>query len=300
MLHRLTELLELRGPLTGKEIREHIPSDLFDLWRYCNTCPNLIHKTVGSRYLRLDKSVEGFARLSPSILREFCNYTVVGLADRSEALDARARQVHQEIVRISSRKQELARSIISGIVDSQQDSDLIRENVCFMIAGDVAYQMAHLEPRPESSTGEFVNGSDLDIVVVVRNLSDSIVQRLDAAIYDRKYFLMRNPGHREEIDYVIKDLSKVYSQLDFLDFKSMVASKVMEEGVFLYGYQDLFHEVKNLVKEKGIPEKLAALSEIAAQKRENARRELLTFSEPVMNETLRHLLYTTEEREEFY
>lgn len=299
-MHRLTELLERCGPLTGKEIREHIPADIFDLWRYCNTCPNLIHKTVGSRYLRLDRNVEGFARLSPSILREFCNYTAVGLSDRPEALDARVRQIHQEIIRISGKKQELARGIISGIVDSQQDSGLIRENACFLIAGDVAYQMAHLEPRPESSTGEFVNGSDLDIVVVVRGLPDTIVERLDTAIYDRKYFLMRNPGHREEIDYVIKDLAKVRAQLDFLDFKSVVASKVLEEGLFLYGNHDLFREIKDLIKEKGIPLKLAALSEIAAQKRENARLELLTFSDSVLDENLRHLLFTTEEQEEFY
>lgn len=299
-MHRLKELLELRGPLTGKEIQEQIPADFFDLWRYCNNCPDLILKTIGSRYLRLDKNVEGFARLSPSILREFCNYTVVGLADKPEALDARARQIHQEIIRISCKKQELAHSIISGIVDSRQDSALIREKVCFMIAGDVAYQMAHLEPRPESSTGEFVNGSDLDIIVVVRGLSESIIERLDTAIYEQKYFLMSNPGHKEEIDYVIKDLSKVQAQLDLWDFKSMVANKILEEGLFLYGSHDLFHEIKDLVKEKGIPEKLAALSEIAAQKRENARLELLTFSDSVLNADLRHLLFTTEEREEFY
>ena len=40
-----------------------------------------------------------------------------------------------------------------------------------MIAGDVVFEMAHLEPRPESSTGKLVKGSDLDIVVVTKRSS---------------------------------------------------------------------------------------------------------------------------------
>jgi hypothetical protein len=59
--------------------------------------------------------------------------------------------------------------------------------------------MAHTEPRPEISTGELVQGSDLDIVVVYRDLLASVVKALELAIYQQKNFLLRNPSYYEEI-----------------------------------------------------------------------------------------------------
>ncbi len=41
-------------------------------------------RRTGRRYMRLDSAVEGYARLSPSIRREFLTYTLVGLAGQEE------------------------------------------------------------------------------------------------------------------------------------------------------------------------------------------------------------------------
>ncbi len=299
-MNNLRKLLETHGPLTGKEIHEKTAADVFDLWKSCNLCTDLISKTVGTRYLRLDKHVDGFARLSPSILREFYNYTVIGLAKQSETVQAKAGRIHQEIIKISKNKFALARDIMKKIVESQQASQMIQAGACFIISGDVAYEMAHLEPRPEFSTGKIVNGSDLDIVIVYQDIPESILKDLDSYIYGQKYFLLNNPSHREEIDYVIKDIARVRQQLAFEGFASMVASKVLEEGKFLYGDFEMFSKLKGMVNSQGIPEKLAALKDRASIERENARLQLLASNDAFTGKETRRLFYTTDEREEFF
>jgi vacuolar-type H+-ATPase subunit F/Vma7 len=269
-------------------------------WKLCSQCTDITIQTIGTRYLRLDKNVEGLARLSPSIIREFNNYMVIGLSEQAEEIKAKARQMHREIIRISQSKLELARKTMERIIDAQVDPAIIREKVCFMIAGDVAYEMAHLEPRPESSTGKMVNGSDLDIVIICKDLPESKMKSLDASVYDMKYFLLSNPSHREEIDYVIKDISKVDKQLAFEDFESMIASKVLDESKFLCGSLDLFFEVKNMVSDRGIPGKLANMIEKATADREKARTLLLTHSDAINDKEMKQLFYTTEEKEEFF
>ena len=85
--------------------------------------------------------------------------------------------------------------------------------------------MSHLEPRPESSTGELVKGSDLDIVVVTQGLPASIIKCLDLSIYNQKNYLLKTPVTKKKLIILSKDISKVERQLDFDNFESMVASK---------------------------------------------------------------------------
>jgi hypothetical protein len=300
-MENLNDLLIKHGPMTGKEMAECSGMDYFVLWKACYHNPNIVTRTIGSRYLRLDKHVEGLARLSPSILREFCNYTVIGLAEQSEALNQKADKLHREIIEISGKKRRLAEYIMEHVIDSQPEPGLIRKNTCFIIAGDVAFEMAHLEPRPEFSTGTMVNGSDLDIVIVYRDLPESTLNSLDASVYENKYSLLRNPVYNEEIDYVIKDLAKVEKQLAFDSFEAMVASKILDEGAFLCGSFELFSEIKQMVADFGIPGKLSALKEQASIERESARRKLLALSDTViLDKEMRQLFYTTSEREEFF
>jgi len=299
-MNNIINLLETYGPLTGKEIHEKTVMDILDLWKYCNECADITMRIIGTRYLRLDKHVEGFARLSPSIIREFYNYTVINLLYQTEAADSKAEGIRKEIINISKNKFQLARNIMEKIIESQPAAHMINEKVCFMISGDVAYEMAHLEPRPEFSTGRIVNGSDLDIVIVYKDLPENIVKDLDSSIYGQKYYLLSNPSYREEIDYVIKDISRVDKQLEFKDFESMVASKVLEEGKFLCGSYALFSEIKKMVADRGIPEKLSVLKEKASIERENARLKLLEINDSIIDKGMMHLFYTTDEREEFY
>ncbi|WP_242830601.1 MULTISPECIES: hypothetical protein [Desulfitobacterium] len=299
-MEKLIHLLEVHGPLTGKEIHEKTVMNLFDLWEECNQCADIVTKTIGTKYLRLDKHVEGFARLSPSIIREFYNYTVLSLKEQSEEARIKAEELHQSIIKISKDKLALAKDIMEKIIAAQPDPQGIQEKTCFIIAGDVAYDMAHLEPRPEFSTGKLVNGSDLDIVIVYQDLPEERIKELDSAIYDWKFYLLKHPGYKEEIDYVIKDLATVERQLEFVGFESMVAAKVLEEGQFLCGNQALFAEVKRRLVEGGIPEVLEDLKARASLEREQARKRLLACRDSINDQEMRQLFYTTDEREEFF
>jgi hypothetical protein len=297
---QVMRILEDRGPLTGKELLRQVPLDEFALWSACSRSAQIVTRIIGRRYLRLDAQVEAYARLSPSIMREFYGYTVIGTGRQLAEITRKAELLEKEIAATSARKLALAQNVIARLVESDPDYGLIQERACFMIAGDVVYNMAHCEPRPESSTGELVKGSDLDIIVVTAGLPERIVERLDAAIYDQKHTLLMNPAGREEIDYIVKEFSRVLEQLQFSSFKDMVAAKILDEAQFLYGSRQIFERVKAALAEQGIPEKLRALAEKALLDRANAEADLLNRSGSISREEWMKLFYTTEEKEEIF
>lgn len=299
-MDKLIELLDSQGPFTGKELLAKTGMDEFTAWRKCFSNEHVVMKTIGTRYLRLDRQVEGYARLSPSIIREFYGYTVIGTENMMPQILKRAELLREEIIQISRNKFALAREVISKIVESKEAADIIKAGACFIIAGDVTYEMAHLEPRPESSTGKLVKGSDLDIVVVTHDLPANIINMLDESIYAKKHYLLKHPGYNEEIDYVIKDLSKVEGQLKFSDFESMVASKVLHEGKYLYGNIEIFEKIQKMLVDEGIPEKISILEEEALINRNNAAIQLSKLEGRFPDEEDMKLFYTKEEREEFF
>jgi hypothetical protein len=298
--NELIELLERQGPRTGAELLEATRLQPLPLWRLCRGCSEVRWQRIGTRFLRLDRAVEGYARLSPSVRREFLTYTLLGLESQSAALEARAAQLRSDIERISRFKSNLARESMASILSEMHSPEAFAK-VAFIIAGDITYGMSHTVPRPEPSTGSLVRGSDLDIIVVATDdCPDSTLKELDDAIYRKKHFLLVHPDHCEEIDYVIKRLERVREQLQFDTFEHMVASKILHEGQMLCGNANVFDTVKQMVRRHGVPEKIAALETRAAEERQQAEEYLLRSLDD--NRTGEHfnLLYTREERDEIY
>jgi hypothetical protein len=301
MLVDITERLERGGPLTGGELAERTRFDVLGLWHSCRVSGIVRFASAGNRFLRLDRAVPGYARLSPSIRREFLTYTVLGLDPQLSEIQARARSLRQEIRDISRTKRELAREAMTTVLDGLPGNELFREHACFVIAGDIAYDMSHTVPRPERSTGQMVRGSDLDIVVIAdEKIGFEEREALDRAIHKRKHYLLVHPEYREEIDYVLKDLSKVGVQLRFDSFESMVACKILWEGQFLCGSGEVFDRVKRLVDEHGIAAKLAELERQAREHREQAEAALLRAGPGLGDSESLHLFYTREESEEIF
>lgn len=297
----ISDLLTTHGPCTGAELLGLVELEVFPLWQACRTQPGVVMRHVGRRYLRLDRMVEGYARLSPSIRREFLNYTAIGLPQQASEIEARCVALQREYARISQHKRELARGAIRRVVESAPNRERLGEHFCCVIGGDVTYGMAHAVERPEPSTGRPVRGSDLDVVVVSdREATEAEREALDAALYREKWNMLALPQIREEIDYVVKDMAKVMEQLQFDDFRHMVACKIMHEGELLYGSEELFVRIKRLVDEFGIPEKLARMEERAVQERETAEVKLIERSESEQDRAWQHLFFTSEEREEIY
>jgi len=224
MLDEILGILERDGALTGGELLSRWGGDRFALWKTCRLGAPLSLRRAGGRYLRLDERLPGYARLSPSILREFLTYTVIG-TDEAEVA-AKAEALGERIRRIGVWKTEIARAAAGKAYRAACGGAIEHLRLCFILAGDIAYGMAHSEPRPEISTGRMASGSDLDLVVVLDDSVPEIVkERLDEEIYREKYRLLIDPEMNQEIDYVVKYESKVREQLRFDSFRRMVPAR---------------------------------------------------------------------------
>ncbi|MFC1864115.1 hypothetical protein ACFL1Z_09225, partial [Thermodesulfobacteriota bacterium] len=176
----------------------------------------------------------------------------------------------------------------------------IKEQVCFIIAGDIVFNMAHDIPRPERSTGKLVKGSDMDLVVVLDNrLPKELMKRLDDEIYKEKYNYLISPYLREEIDYIVKYVDRVKEQVEFKTFKHMVACKILQEGTLLFGSEEIFHRLKTMLKDHGVLDKLAEMEENARLFRKKAQEYLLKEDPAKIKAESLNQFYPTEESEEF-
>ncbi len=300
MEKNIIALIEERGPLTGAEILQSLDYDPFLVWRICRLSKNLTIRIVGTRYLRLDRRIEGFARLSPSLMREFLTYSIVGLSHEYPSIDEKAETILSHIEEVSRTKSDLAYNIVSALAGRLGNETLIKSQVCFIIAGDIVFNMAHDVPRPERSTGKMVKGSDMDIVVIVDDrFPANLMDRLDEEIYKEKYRLLLNPYLKEEIDYIVKPLNRVRTQIKFDTFKHMVACKILQEGTLLCGSEEIFHTVKTMLRENGVLEKISLMEERALVFRKKAEEYLLWEDPEKIKEESLNLFYPTEESEEF-
>jgi uncharacterized protein YceH (UPF0502 family) len=304
-MHALQEsvvrTLEERGPLTGWELRETLRAEGFELWKACMLSERVAVERVGRRYLRLDRKVDGYARLSPSILREFLTYCVVGLTSAPDTLRTRAAQLASHIAQVSKGKARLAQRIVDSVgAKLAAPAAEAEQRYCILLGGDIVYGMGHDAPRAERSTGQMVRGSDLDLVVITRDDAPEELSRLlDESIYREKYRHLNNPAFKEEIDYVVKPMERVKEQLAFDTFKHMVSCKILHESEFIYGSRTVYDETKALLAERGIPEKLAELEETAIEARTNAESRLLEIDDACLVGEELYLFHTSEETEEF-
>jgi hypothetical protein len=300
MENKIVKLIEKEGPLTGSGIWEVIGGDGIILWQTCKKSKNIIIRTVGTRYLRLDRRVERFARLSPSIWREFLTYSIIGHPDDPILLEKKAWELTSHIEAVSKAKLELAYNVISGLASQFETLFFGDLRLCFIIAGDIVYNMAHDVPRPERSTGKLVKGSDMDLIVIVDDRTPvDLIKRLDDAIYKEKYRLLIAPHVKEEIDYILKKLDKVREQVRFDTFEHMVACKILYEGTLLYGSEDFFTELKELLFRTGVADRLNELEKQAKVSRRDSEKYLLSNAPEKISDEKRYLFYPIEESEEF-
>ena len=200
----------------------------------------------------------------------------------------------------SRAKAELARSVLLALLSRLEDDVPINQHVCFILAGDIVYDMAHDAPRLERSTGKPVKGSDIDLVVVADDrCPKELLERIDEAIYQEKQTLLMTPHLRQEIDYIVKDLDRVRAQTEFDTFKHIVACKILQEGILLFGNTDLFNTIKAMLREKGVTEKLNRLETQAGIFRKDAETYLLAEDPGKIKKEILYYFYPSEETEEF-
>lgn len=296
----LIALIRANGPLSGLEIKQLLEIDSLALWRTCKTTQQLQAPILGKRYLRFDRHVEGLARLSPSILREFFTYTVVGLANEPADLSVKCGQISRRICEISKYKLELAARIISEIMTEFDQNEPAGRSICFVIAGDIVHEMAHDVPRPERSTGRLVKGSDIDLVVIADdNVPEESLKRLDRLLLEKKHRMLINPAINEELDYKVKTLNTVREQSRFDTLAHMIAIKILHEGILLYGDKNLFQQIKTIIHQNGLTQKLDAFEKSAGLHRMQAEQAIIAGNVSEEQVKAAHLFYSAEEFEEF-
>ncbi len=288
------------GPVTGAELHAAVGGEVFGLWKTCRRTDLVATHTVGRRYVRLDRTVEGYARLSPSILREFMTYTVIGLPDRRADLDRAARRLQARTRAISRAKLRVAGRFAAEVFEPLEERGVDSAHFCVLIAGDVVYDMSHDVARRESSTGGRVDGSDLDLVVLADDEApDDAVEVIDTAIRQRKWLYLRNPASREEVDYVVKRFSRLVEQAAFDTFQHMVACKVFDEARYLRGNAALHEAGRRLFADRGIVDRLRELEAQAIERREAREEFLLSVEGDRLPVEAQPQFYTSDEAAEF-
>ncbi len=269
----------LKEPLTGRELRRKVNIEPFDLWKIC--MENFIVFSVARHYLRLDRNVKGYLRLSPSILREFMTYSVIGV-ERKEVLK-KADILRKKIKEISRKKFELGKKISLNTLKKT------KADACFIIAGDVALEMAHDEPRLERYTNTLVKGSDIDIVVIIGK--DRHREPIEEYMLKIKHMFIKDPRIREEIDFKIKKIEDVVKDSEFNTLSKMIACKIICEGKYLAGNLSLYKKAKSIVRNNC--KKLEKMEKEALKRREKIIREILKNG--IKNREHAVVFYGTEE-----
>ncbi|MBN2517720.1 MAG: hypothetical protein JXB14_02660 [Candidatus Altiarchaeota archaeon] len=284
---RVVSILK-HGPLKGRELYNLLTDnkvprldDAFneivdELWSICKSSEKIELRRIDNRYLRIDKELRGnrVYRLSPSIQREFMDYSVVGLKE-DPRIDVAFARMREELERNNKRKWEVVDDVLREIIGRTPQKDKVLKDCCFIVAGDVALGMTNDLLRECGSTGELVKGSDLDVVVVFTDKSPkSEREGLDRVFHKAKWDLLRGPA-KEELDYRIKDLAAVRRQAGMKNLDDTIASKVLWEGKFLFGAKDVFGSILEILGESGATRKLQAYLAAARANRRLEEQELL-------------------------
>lgn len=294
----VVDVIRRVGPTLGKELAEHLPErNYLELWQACFTSPDILISHFSRYYLRYDITREDFIRLSPSILRDFLSFTLFSTNDQREQVIDRQVTLSNLHRQVSMQKMRLARSILRQIM--RKIPKELHHEMCAFIAGDIAYFLAHREPREVSAIGEMVNGSDIDIIIVHDGLPDDILELIDREMMSFKLYYLRHPEYREEVDYICKHKLTMFGQLAYQTIDHKIASKIAYEAIFLAGSVEIFAEIKNQVEASGTQDLIERDFLQGLEERKVAMRTLLSVDASKLDKNTESLFFFSQERVEF-
>ncbi len=290
---QILQILDGKSSVSGVEIAEKLDNRYFDIWRTCHNSAAIYTTPFARYYLRIDEKIEGLARLSPSILRDFLTYNRVStLGNFEQALDD-AERARQEHVRISEQKRQIARQAVSEALSAD-----ILNRTGVLIAGDVCRNMAHLVPRPERSTGKLVRGSDIDLIFVIEK-DEELKAEIEEKISEAKALYLQHPALREELDFVVNTLDHYRRVSRFQDAHDMISCKAALEGQYLAGSKDILQQSTAILLQAQIPRKVIKLTEKAFSDRLRAMERLRKDPDVIGLPRERRLFYYSDEIWEF-
>lgn len=296
---RVSEILSANGPRIGKDLAWALPEiPVLQLWQACFRSQSFLISHFASYYLRFDITRSDQVRLSPSILRDFLSFTLFGLPGQREMMIERQGQLSNMHREVSREKLTVAQAALRSLFLNQARE--VRGQVCAFIAGDLAYFLAHNEPREHAASGEMLKGSDIDIVIIMQDgLPEELKKQIEAEMTALKSYYMRHPDHRHEIDFICKRQSVMERQFGYGDIHDRIASKIAWESMFLAGSLTLYMEIREAMTRTGVDKLIEADFDHALRDRKNAMRTLLNFTGEALDDETRSLFYFSQERVEF-
>lgn len=290
--------LEAKGPLLGKELAEALPErSSLALWRACYKSRALLISHFASYYLRYDITRDDEVRLSPSILRDFLSFTLFGLPGQRDQMVERQGTLSNLHREISKAKIAMAQDVMHNLLTQLPRGS--KNNICAFIAGDLAYYLAHNEPREHEATGEMIRGSDVDIIIIHDDQPESLTAQIDTEMTSLKNFYLRHPSYRHEIDFICKSQAKMERQFRYSDIHDKIASKIAYESMFLGGSLDLYMGIRSAMQRSGVYELIDLDFAHALQDRKNAMHKLLVSETDELDPETQSLFYFSQERVEF-
>lgn len=299
---RVAAELDAGGPMTGGELSARMEdASPIALWRVCYES-NLFRVINCARYyLRYDILRDNQLRLSPSILRDFLTFSLVFQpSQRTQALEKSALLANKHRI-ISRNKIRIARQVILSI--DEDTRQVLSDNACFFISGDVAYFLGHDVPRIHPEYETKINGSDIDILIIYNNHVDAeLITSAEDQILNFKARALRDPNVGEEIDFLFKPVSKMFSQLAYRDIHDKIASKILYESFYLFGRMDLYERLLFELEVSGAKAKIEADFETALSERKETFRKIFELSPnsgKELDPEIESLFYFSQERLEF-
>lgn len=292
------ESIRANGPMLGKELAEHHPdANYLQLWQACFTSSDILISHFSRYYLRYDITREDSIRLSPSILRDFLSFTLFSVSTQRDLVIDRQVTLSNHHRVVSMDKIQIARNILRLIMRKLPEDE--HKKVCAFLAGDIAYFLAHREPREVTAIGEMVNGSDIDIIIIQDGLSEEAIKIIDDEMMSSKNYYMRHPDYREEVDYICKSKETMFDQLAYSNIDQKIASKIAYEAIFLAGSVELFAQIKNQVDAAGTKDLIERDFFYGLEERKQAMRTLLMTDASRLDANTESLFFFSQERVEF-
>jgi hypothetical protein len=261
------------GPLTGKELMHKLPSiKSHVLWRAVMLSENVAVRFAGIHYPRIEKKPDGtpHPRLSPSLLREFHSYSAIARRDDSR-IDELVERIVQQRKESSARRLREAKTIVMELAHRFPGRE-----IAIGLSGDVAQDMAHDEKRINPLSGEIMDGSDFDFVVI---LGDEVTQEASNQV-EIAFMFAQDVMQGQRIAPVEVDLYLFRaSQLNALtsnNANDLKDAKNILHSIWLYGDQHLFEEAQRVLRETGMAEKIEASTHEAHRLRGAKRIALLS------------------------
>ncbi len=295
----IIDAINANGPLLGKELMEKLHTgDYLAVWKACFNSGFLQISHFARYYLRYDISREEFIRLSPSILRDFLSFTILSLPHQRNAVIDRQVFLSNAHREISIKKMQIAMETFFHL--DEEDRDFLAQNTCAFLAGDIAYFLAHEEPRESKSLGKIMSGSDIDIILVYRDgIDEERIKAIDEKFLKIKFLILKSSGYKEEIDFIFKPQSKMIGQFTYKDIHQKIASKILYESIYIFGSLELYMNLKKSLADVGTKKLIEDDFQTALLGRKESMKTLLETTSGKMDDSVQSLFFFSQERVEF-